>query len=113
MLPQGVDTPNQYLFSVLDAETGTKVGLIWFAERRNGSQSSAFIYDIVINEVFRQQGYGKQTMRMLETNVNELGLDTISLHVFGHNKTAIAMYQALGYETTNMLMSKKLAPSVR
>ena len=45
---------------------------------------------------------------VLEDKVRELGLDSISLHVFGHNHAAIALYQAAGYETTDLHMVKKL-----
>jgi predicted GNAT family acetyltransferase len=30
------------------------------------------------------------------------------LHVFGHNQVARALYEKIGYEVTNVLMSKKL-----
>jgi ribosomal protein S18 acetylase RimI-like enzyme len=37
-----------------------------------------------------------------------MGINSIRLHVFGYNHSAIAMYQKLGYETTNLQMEKKL-----
>jgi ribosomal protein S18 acetylase RimI-like enzyme len=70
---------------------------------------SAVIYDFVVYEEFRRRGYGRQTLTALEEKAKELGLDTISLHVFGHNQSAIALYQQAGYETTSLYMAKKLS----
>jgi ribosomal protein S18 acetylase RimI-like enzyme len=108
LLPEGVASPNQYLFSVVDGEDGAKVGMIWFAVRGKEPRLSAFIYDFRIDEVFRGQGYGRQTLEALEEKVQELGLETIALHVFGHNKAAIGLYEKAGYEVTNLHMAKKV-----
>lgn len=106
LLPDGLATPNQYLFSLKDEALGTQVGRLWFAVRDEGSKPTAFVFNIVIFEAFRRHGYGSQAMQALEEKVRELGLSTISLHVFGHNHTARAMYEKLGYVTTNVMMSK-------
>ena len=36
------------------------------------------------------------------------GLETLALHVFGHNPGARALYEKLGYEITNINMAKHL-----
>lgn len=108
LLPDGVASKDQYLFSIVDEATGSKVGILWFAVQYRSSQPYAFVYDFLIYEEFRRQGYGKQAFAVLEEKVKELGLDSISLHVFGHNQPAIALYQAAGYEITDLHMTKKL-----
>lgn len=108
LLPDGVASKDQHLFSIVDDTTGMKVGMLWFAVRYRSSQLYAFVYDFLIYEEFRRQGYGKQAFAVLEERVQELGLDSISLHVFGHNQPAIALYLAAGYEITNLHMTKKL-----
>ena len=109
LLPDGVASKNQHFFSIERDHTGVKVGMIWFAVRDDASRPSAFIYDFRIDEEFRRSGYGRQTLMRLEEKVRELGLDTISLHVFGHNQAAIALYQMTGYEVTDLHMTKKLS----
>jgi len=44
----------------------------------------------------------------LETLVRGMGMSAISLHVFGHNTAARALYGKLGFETTNVLMTKRI-----
>jgi len=108
ILTDGLDTKNQYLFTIVDELTGDKVGMLWFAATERANEPVAFIYDVNIYEPFRRRGYGEQAFQALETKVRALGLKNISLHVFGHNHAARAMYEKLGYVTTNVMMSKSL-----
>ncbi|WP_370295051.1 GNAT family N-acetyltransferase [Rossellomorea marisflavi] len=104
LLPQGKDTPDHYLFTVIDE--GEHVGMLWF--HTNHEIKENYIFDIEMLESKRAMGYGKQTLQALEELSREMGMDKISLHVFGHNKTAIGLYTATGFETTNIIMSKQL-----
>lgn len=109
LLPDGVASTKQHLFTIKDSQTGEKVGLIWFAERVQASRPSAFIYDFLIYEEYRNKSYGKQALIGLEEKVKELGIETIALHVFGHNKIAIDLYQKVGYEISDLHMTKKVS----
>jgi ribosomal protein S18 acetylase RimI-like enzyme len=108
LLPEGLATPSHYLFSILEENTGEKVGVIWFARLEEGGKQFAFIFDLIVDEQFRQRGYGAQAMLALEEKVKTVGLDTIALHVFGHNQIAQALYKKVGYETTDIMMAKPL-----
>ena|SRR5205085_5048057 len=108
LLPEGLSSKHQYLFSIQDDAIAQNVGMIWFALSDHGTRPSAFIYDFLIFEQFRRHGYGTQALRELEGEVKHLGLDTISLHVFGHNLPARALYEKMGYVVTNINMSKPL-----
>jgi ribosomal protein S18 acetylase RimI-like enzyme len=107
LLPDGVHTPKQHLFSIRD-DIGTKVGMLWFAERERGADRSAFVYDVRIDEAFQRRGYATQAFQALETLVRGMGITAISLHVFGHNTAARALYEKLGFEATNVLMTKHI-----
>ena len=109
LLPQGPETPGQHLFSIVDATTGDRVGVIWFAEKQRGPRLEAFIYDLLVLEPFRRRGYARAAMIAIEDEVRQLGIDRIGLHVFGHNRGAWALYDQLGYEVTNVNMAKTVA----
>jgi ribosomal protein S18 acetylase RimI-like enzyme len=66
----------------------------------------AFINDFVIEPQFRGQGFGKQTLQALDTKMEEMNVESITLHVFAHNATAINLYEKMGYEVTNLYMRK-------
>jgi ribosomal protein S18 acetylase RimI-like enzyme len=74
----------------------------------HGGQTFAFIYDIIIFEEYRRRGYGEATMLAVEEKVREQGLNSIALHVFGHNHAAKTLYEKIGYEITDINMMKKV-----
>ncbi len=106
LLPDGIDTPNHYLYRVQDGEQ--RLGTVWLQVTLGSSIKSAYIFDIVIDETFRGQGYGKQTMRLIEEKAREYGATKIGLNVFMHSPVAVDLYQKLGYKTTSMNMFKEL-----
>ncbi len=107
LLPEGPHTPNQHLFTLLDEDNHQKVGMIWLM-LESGRQSAVFICDFVIDESFRRRGYGLQALAAAEEKARQLGAEKISLHVFGHNHAARALYEKAGYLVTNLYMGKKL-----
>ncbi len=108
LLPQGLATPDNYLFEIKATEDGPTVGFIWFAvEARHGIRP-AFVYDVEIQEEWRRQGHATRAFETLESFVAALGLTSIGLHVFGNNLGAQALYAKLGYSVTDINMVKRL-----
>ena len=108
LLPDGPATPSQFLFTVEEETLGKTVGMLWFAVEEREAGPRAFLYDIRIEEAYRRRGYGTQVVEALEAKVRKLGLSRITLHVFGHNHPARAMYAKLGYEAVDLRLSKTL-----
>ena len=108
LLPDGLSSVDQHLFSIKN-DSGANVGLLWFAVRNQGGKRSAFIYDARVDEPFQRRGYATQAFQALEMLARDMGITAISLHVFGHNTAARALYEKLGFETTNVLMTKTVA----
>lgn len=108
LLPQGTATENQFLFNIMAEAEIEPVGMLWFAAEKREGGLKAFLYDIEIYESFRRRGYGEGALLALEEKVRALGLTTISLHVFGHNHPARALYKKHGYVETNVIMAKTL-----
>jgi len=109
LLPDGMATPDHYLFTIINGAQ-QRVGVLWFGMRKSQGQRAGFVYDVRIDEAFRRQGYGSQAFHELENKVRALGGVKILLHVFGNNYAAQEMYKKLGYETTNIQMAKRLDP---
>jgi ribosomal protein S18 acetylase RimI-like enzyme len=117
-LPQGLATPGQYLYSLVDARRGIQVGSLWVGVRREEGQRLAALYELLVFPPFRRQGYGLQALQALEDHVRAQGLPAIVLHVFGHNDAARALYQKAGYQVqqdagSNVNMIKWLAARER
>ena len=107
LLPDGVHSKDQHLFSVIETMSQRTIGTLWFAIKSQ-PRNYAWVYDIVLNAEARGRGYGTQTMNLLEQEVKRLGINSIGLHVFGHNKVAQALYEKIGFRTTNRIMVKDL-----
>lgn len=61
----------------------------------------------MIYEEYRQRRYVTRALRALDEKAKELGVDKISLLVFGHNHAAQTLYQKAGYEASGIHMTKK------
>ena len=107
LLPDGIKTKDRYLYVVVDSETDDKVGYLWIGVHPK-VREQLFIYDIVIFEDYRGQGYGTATLKGVEEKARELEINKITLHVFGHNEIAISLYKKMNYHMTNIHMAKEL-----
>jgi ribosomal protein S18 acetylase RimI-like enzyme len=108
LLPQGLATPDSYLFIARKVGSGEPVAHLWIALRARAGRTEAYIYDIEVREELRGRGYGRTTMRAALTKARELGAASVGLHVFGHNMRARALYESLGFAAKNINMSLEL-----
>lgn len=108
LLPKGRETPDHYFFTLKVDPAGTSVGSLWFAVRHPPAAPGGFVYDIVVDKAHRRHGFAAAALRELETFAKGLGVDRISLHVFGSNAGAIELYRRLGYTPASLLMSKPI-----
>ena len=101
-LPDGVNSKDQYVWSILD--DGKKIGVLWVQVK----DRKAFIFDFVIDEMFRGQGYGKKALAAMDEKLVSMNAKSVELHVFGDNITAQELYKKVGFEITGIHMRKKL-----
>jgi ribosomal protein S18 acetylase RimI-like enzyme len=108
LLPQGLATPDNYLFEIRATPAGPTVGSIWFAVETRNCVRSAHVYDVEIDAASRRQGHALRAFEALEPMIRALGISSVGLHVFGHNPGAQALYARLGYNVTGVNMVKHL-----
>ncbi|MCI4353751.1 MAG: GNAT family N-acetyltransferase [Thermoplasmata archaeon] len=106
ILPQGTQTPGHTFVWIDDAESGARVGHLWYY--LPPGQARMFIYDILVRPEHRRHGYAEAALTEAERIGRREGARTLALHVFGFNTGAIALYEKLGYATTNRMMAKPL-----
>ena len=108
-LPQGLETKNHYLFCILNKNL-EEIGHLWYFQNND----TCFIYDFLIVEKFRRQGFATKCLEILEKNISLKKISYIKLHVFGHNIPAIKLYEKYGFiledksTKKNINMSKKI-----
>lgn len=98
ILSQGQKTKGHYFFTVIDKSNQQKVGVVWAAKMEISGEHVLFLYDIIVDEAFRRQGYGRQAMLALEKKAAELGSSAVWLHVFAENEGAKKLYDQSGYK---------------
>lgn len=103
ILKNGVDTENHYIMAVYEDEE-KKVGFVWF----NIFDEAVFVNDLFIYEDFKNKDYELQFVEALENKVADLGAKKINLHTFGYKEGEIAIYSKMGYEITDIYMTKKI-----
>lgn len=106
LLPKGEKTPGHFLYSITHA--GKAVGMLWFEVHARHAQKKAYVFDIHIVKRHRGNGLGRQALAALEERAKKLGARSVSLHVFGENLVARALYESSGYETRHVNMTKEL-----
>lgn len=98
-----VSAPRRILLSFLifGTATGFLVALEW-------PQDSIYLYNFQIYEPFRRRGYATRALRASDDKARELGVNKISLHVFGHNHAAQDLYRKAGYDVTGVHMTRQV-----
>lgn len=110
LLPQGIHTQHEYLFSVIEDPTREHIGFLWFHLEQGNGEPKLFVYDLIIFEAYRAMGYGKKTLVALDEKAQSMKVKYIGLHVFAHNKTAFHLYEQAGYKITDITMGKNIEP---
>jgi ribosomal protein S18 acetylase RimI-like enzyme len=106
LLPDGIASDNQYLWTAWDG--ATPVGMLWVTILQEVGAPRAYIYDIEVRPEQRRRGHGRAILDRLAEWSRERGIDSIGLNVFGHNKGAVALYEEAGFEVVAMQMKLPL-----
>ena len=111
LLPQGIRTPDHFLYTLRDAATDGKVGVLWYASQEQAGRRVAYVYDNLVYPEHQRQGHATRAFTLLEQEVRRRGLSGIALHVFGHNTGAKDLYEQIGFRATNISMFKAVGSS--
>jgi len=107
-LPEGMQTKDQHFYTVRN-QNGERLGFIWYAMKGAPEHRSGYVCHIVLDKAHRGQGHGKPIMLHAENEMKKLGAKRIGLNVFGYNERAIKLYKHLGYEVSELFMTKKIS----
>ena len=110
LLPNGIDTVDTWLRTVVDGE-GTQLGTLWLGPHPE-RPTAAVVYDIEIAAGYRGRGFGRAAMLAAERLALDAGITEIGLNVFGFNTSAQQLYASLGYQVVATQMTKRLVPAV-
>ncbi|MGN7804199.1 GNAT family N-acetyltransferase [Ensifer sp. 22521] len=107
-LPQGVKTPGNVLLCVINETDSSLIGYLWY--RPDLAGHSVFISDFHILASQQGQGFAKQALNALETELTAKGFKQIKLRVAENNRRAKHVYDVAGFRVTGINMSKLIKP---
>ena len=108
LLPEGLKTSNQCIYTVQETERGEAVGVIWLQATLNSPRPSGFILDLEIDEPFRRKGYARQAMLQLEAVANGMGCSSLACMCLPTIRRPCAIRRILGYTVASLNMLKPL-----
>lgn len=95
-------------------ENGEMVGYVCMfgtvepAELDEKPDRYSFIAELFVSPGFRDSGIGRLLVDNAESFARRLGTYKMELWVYARNKSAIRLYEALGYEARIVVMSKRM-----
>lgn len=95
---------------VAENKSHTFLGYLWIGEGSNmmTEKKHGFIYDIFVKKEFRGKGIGKILLEKAQSYCREKGYSRILLMVAVNNKTALGLYNKMGFKAEQIYMGKAL-----
>ena len=75
-------------------------GYIWAYPHR--------LNEVRIKEEYRNKGYGKALLKLVEERAIEMGIDALYIHAEADNPGSIRLYEAVGYVAERVQLRKKV-----
>jgi GNAT superfamily N-acetyltransferase len=95
---------------ILDEDSAVGYAVLCFGYSLEWLGRDAFVDEFYLREEYRGRGWGKKTMSFLEDAARELGIRTLHLEVVDGNKTALRLYETIGFRAhRSTFLSKWIA----
>ncbi len=91
------------------------VGQVWLGEARDPytGRPRGYLYDLYVEEAARGQGIARALMAAAEAASRARGDTELGITVAPHNHAARALYEAFGFATERLSLSKPLTPPTK
>ena len=83
-------------------------GYVWEYPHQFLEEKRIYVNEIRIREDCREQGYGKELLRLVENKARDMGFPSVYLHVEADNPDAISIYRSCGYSEERIQFRKAL-----
>ncbi|MBX8631867.1 MAG: GNAT family N-acetyltransferase [Candidatus Thermoplasmatota archaeon] len=83
-------------------------GWLRFGTGEGSPYGHAWLWNIFIFTGYRRMGYATAVLHLLEDRLRSMGIEGLSLHVFGNNREALALYSKTAFVVTDVNMSRSL-----
>lgn len=83
-------------------------GFIWAYPHQFREEKRMYVNEIRVKEEYRNQGIGKELLRLVEDKAKDLGLGAVYLHAEAGNKDVRRLYEACGYMKERIQLRKAI-----
>lgn len=97
MLPEGLQTKENFLMTITEASRGESAGFLWTLHEYTAGKKQSFLCDFAIWESQRRRGYGAAALQLMEKQAINAGCQESVLFVSDDNTAARALYEKCGY----------------
>ena len=98
ILPDGLQTENNFPMAIVEANGGETVGFVCVLHKGEQDKKMGYIYNFFVFEGKRRKGYATETLKMVEKKAMEAGCLVSILFVKDSNHGARALYHKCGYQ---------------
>lgn len=109
ILPEGVATPNHFIFSVFHQKLNMTVGNVWIQIQKKGTVRKGILFDLTIFDMFKNKGFDKQTLQVSEEWLKAKQVKSLELSVYSTNPSARNLYLDFGFTDFSYNMVKLLS----
>ena len=97
MLPNGKETPDNYLMVIERQEDSVVVGYMWYMYDHRREDTYLFLCDFFIFEEERRKGYGEEALCEMDKAAGQLSCKKCVLFVEDETMSARKLYEKCGY----------------
>ena len=83
-------------------------GYIWAYPHRFREEERMYVNEIRIEEGYRNRGYGKYLLKLVEERAKKMGIGALYIHAEADNPGAIRLYEKAGYITERVQLRKEI-----
>ena len=84
-------------------------GYIWAYPHRFREENRMYVNEIRIRNEYRNRGYGKVLLKLVEEKAKEMGIGALYIHAEADNPDAIRLYETVGYVAERLQLRKEIA----
>ena len=98
MLPDGLDSENNFLMTIVEQDSGENAGFIWTLHEETEGRKQSFLCDFAVWQSKRRRGYAAAALELAEKNAAQAGCLESVLFLSDDNLAARALYEKCGYK---------------
>ena len=83
-------------------------GYVWAYPHKFREENRMYINEIRIKDEYRNRGYGKALLKLVEEKAKEMGIGALYIHAEADNPGAIRLYEMIGYVLERVQLRKKI-----